>query len=127
MSYDISIVYPDTKNVVVCPEPHNIYGTTYCEGGTELWYSTTFNYRPHFIEIFGENGIHTLRGMRCIDSLDLINKGIIHSAKMAIENNCYDTQRVNPWDLNWRNTCKALKDLYNLALLAPYGVWEVES
>ena len=45
MGWSIYLVEPVTREVIVLPFKHQMFGSTYCVGGTdELWIDITYNY-----------------------------------------------------------------------------------
>ena len=78
MSYDIDIVDPITKQVLVVDDAHHIRGGTYCLGGTnELSLNITYNYGKFFYDIIDkEEGIRFLYGKEAVDCIPILDKAI---------------------------------------------------
>lgn len=57
MSYDITIIDPNTGEPLHTDQPHHLYGGTYSPDTTELWYNITYNYAPFYYraETLGES------------------------------------------------------------------------
>lgn len=48
MSYDITIIDPNTGEPLHTDQPHHLYGGTYSPENTELWLNITYNYAPFY-------------------------------------------------------------------------------
>lgn len=121
MSYDISIIDPETKKTIEVEHKHTISGGTYALGGTkELWLNITYNYGPFYYQVFGDLGIESLYGKVARDTIPILKAAI----KMLIDLD--DGQRSEDyWAVTPDNARKALEGLLGLAFLAPsYGVWD---
>lgn len=118
MSYDITLRYAnDLDTTIDIGEPVGLKGNTYCPGGTELWYNLTYNYRPYFLTIFGEDGIYTLNNLTGKQSLPIITKAMTIVSKFNI------TYSTDPWSPQWGDVFEVLRNLLNMAILALDGVW----
>ena len=116
MSYDISLVDPDTGETIELKEPHQERGGTYAMGGTtEAWLNITYNYGPHFRSVFGDEGIRTIYGMTGMDSQQVLETAI---TKLG------DDTDDDYWAPTEGNVKQSLMGLLRLAVLAPDGVWK---
>lgn len=116
MSYDIDLVNPVTRQVLVCREKHNAVGGTYVVGGTaKCSLNVTYNYADHYYRVFGEDGIRTIYGMTGKDSSVLLIKAI---------NELGTDLSDNYWEPTEGNARWALVDLLGFALEFPDGVWQ---
>ena len=62
MSFDISIINPETGEVRTCDEAHDLRGGNYTVGGTtQAWLNVTYNYSP-FYSGLGAKGLEGLDG-----------------------------------------------------------------
>lgn len=116
MSYDIHLIDPETRETIKVEPPHHFRGGTYQFGGTkELWLSVTYNYSEHFHKVFGSNGIRTIYGMTGLESIPLL---------MNAAEQLKDGETKNYWEPSEDNAKRALLNLLELAILAPYGIWD---
>lgn len=77
MSYDISLVHPETKETVILDEKHYLAGGTYnLEGTKEAWLNVTFNYHNRYQKVFGPEGIKVLIGLTAKEAIDLVGSAI---------------------------------------------------
>ena len=116
MSYDIDLLEPVTKEVIILDFTHQIRGGTYCVGGNnEAHLNITYNYAKHFYATLGENGIRTIYGMTGAESIPLL--------KNAVEQL---SDEVDPdyWKATEGNAKKSLLGLLSLAQLRPDGMWD---
>lgn len=116
MSYDISLLDPVTKEVILLDEPHDFKGGTYAVGGTdEAWLNITYNYSKHFCRVFGEEkGIRILYGMTGRESIPVLKKAI-----EQLGNDVNDDY----WKSTEGNAKRALQQLLAFAEQKPDGVW----
>ena len=115
MSYDISL--RDKKgNTIELSKSHDLKGGTYDMGGTnEAWLNVTYNYGVHYYRVFGEKGIRTIYGMTGAESIPVIEKAIEELGD-DIDNDY--------WKPTEGNAKAALKNLLELAKVAPEGIWD---
>ncbi len=116
MSYDIGLMDPKTGERLCFDEPHQLRGGTFAIGGTvEAWLNVTYNYAKHFKKAFAsDDGIRSLYGMPARNSLTVLANAIA-----LLDNDTTD----NYWESTEGNARQALINLFNLAVLAPDGVW----
>ena len=114
MSYDISLHDPETGDIVLLPEKHNLRGGTYAVGGThaaEL--NITYNYSPYFYQTLGSEGIHSLYGKTGWEAMPLLAQAV----------NTLGTETDNDyWKSTPGNAGKALRDLLTLCQAAPDAI-----
>lgn len=116
MSYDIHLLEPVTKKVIVLDNPHDVNGGTYKLGGTkELWLNVTYNYAPIFRRVLGEKGIRSIYGMTGADSIPKLC--------MAIQQLKSDPH-PDYWEPTDGNAQLALVGLLKFAVLRPDGIWD---
>jgi hypothetical protein len=116
MSYDISVIHPDTKEVLCFEEPHQIKGGTYAMGGTtEAWLSITWNYATHFYRTMGEKGIRILYGLTGKQAIPILESAI---AQLG------DDIDDDYWKPTEGNAKRALEGLLVFAQLLPNGIFE---
>lgn len=116
MSYDISIVDKETKQVIELDAPHHITGGTYVIGGTrELSMNITFNYSEFIYKVL-DGGIKGLDGKIVSDTIPSIEKAILL---------LNDDATSNYWEKTEGNARKALTNLLTLAKHAPNGEWAI--
>jgi len=114
MSYDIELVHPVTKEVLVLEKPHFIQGGLYMQGGcNRCWLNVTYNYSKHYKSI-GENGIRSIYGMSGAESIP-----VLKSAAEKLGDDVSD----NYWEPTEGNAKTALLQLIALAQLRPDGIW----
>jgi len=120
MSYDIDLVHPDTKEVVMFSGKHQLAGGTYCVGGTnEASLNITYNYSKHYMRVFmNDEGVRSIYGMKAIDSIPVL-------AKAASQ--LKDDRSSDYWEPTEGNAKKALLDLIALASITipeyPDAIW----
>jgi hypothetical protein len=152
MSYDIRLVDPVTKELLLLEQPHFINGGTYAVGGTtELWLNITYNYSRYYYEategdpdfahdessankareIVTEYGIRGIYGKSGAQSIPLLKRMIEKiKAKYQDANGEWITAKHDegPNQDYWATTAaNALKPLYQLiafAQMRPDGIWE---
>ncbi|MDX1466096.1 MAG: hypothetical protein R3215_10390 [Halomonas sp.] len=116
MSYDISLTDPVTGQTLELDEPHDMRGGTYAVGGTrEAWLNITYNYAPHFYELFGDKGIRWLYGKTAAETLPNLEEAVTLLA---------DDVSADYWEPTEGNAKAALCKLIALAQLRPDGVWQ---
>lgn len=116
MSYDIDLVDPLTRKVLVLDVPHQMKGGTYRIGGEpEAHLNVTYNYGEHFYRVMGEKGIRALYGMTGAESIPVLDAAI---AQLR------DDVHPNYWEPTEGNAKAALLQLRALAQMRPDGVWE---
>ncbi len=132
MSYDISLIDPITKEVLILDEPHQMKGGTYQVGGSyEAHLNITYNYAKHFRKVFGDEnvklsqydqlfgggqtGIRKLYGMSGADSIPILKKAI---------SELKDDVSENYWDATEGNAKQSLIQLLALAKMRPDGIWD---
>lgn len=114
MSYDIYLLEPVTRKIIVFSEPHFMRGGTYALGGTTAAHlNITYNYWP-FFESLGEKGIREIYGMTAADSIPRLNNTI---RKLG------DDVDDDYWKPTEGNAKQALLQLVALAKMRPDGVW----
>ena len=119
MSYDIALVDPVTKEVLILDAPHHMRGGTYRLGGTdEAHLNVTYNYSKHFYRIMGEKGIRAIYGMTGAESIPVLEKAISQLGDDVAN------YRPNYWTPTEGNAKKALLQLLALAEMRPDGVWD---
>jgi len=115
MSYDIELINPETKEVMILDEKHDIQGGTYQVGGTDrAELNITYNYSSYFNKVLGEKGIRTIYGMVAEDSIPLLTHAIEQLDDKISE---------DYWESTEGNARCALEKLILLAKLCPDGVW----
>lgn len=116
MSYDISLVDPQTGQEIEFEMPLDIKGGTYALGGTrKAWLNVTWNYSPHFYRTMGERGIRTIYGMTGLVSIPVLDAAIAQLAADVDE---------DYWKPTEGNARAALINLRQLATLCPMAVWQ---
>ncbi len=116
MSYDISVINPNTEEVLEFEEPHQIKGGNYAIGGTtEAWLNVTYNYAPHFYKTMGDKGIRCLYGLTGKEAVPILEHAI---AKLG------DDIDPDYWKPTEGNAKEALKGLLTFARLLPNGVFD---
>lgn len=117
MSWDMTVVYKDTKKPVYIDKPHTLQGGTYIPFGTpELWLNITYNYSPFYRKIIND-GLDYFNGMEIKESIPILQK---------IADNLGDDVSNDYWKPTEGNAKKAILDLLELAKLAPDStIWEV--
>lgn len=115
MSYDIDLVDPVSKKVLVLDAPHQMKGGTYCLGGTpQASLNITYNYAEHFIRVLGKNGIRSIYGKTAVETIPVLESAI---AQLG------DDVSEDYWAPTEGNVKRALIQLLTLARLRPDGVW----
>lgn len=116
MSYDISLVDPDSQETIELNEKHSLSGGICALGGTrEAWLNVTYNYAEHFYRILGKKGIRRIYGMTGEESISVLQE----AADML-----GDDVDNDYWKSTEGNAKAALLNLIELAKLAPQGVWD---
>lgn len=102
MSHDVRVVDHQTGKTKVLPKNHHFIGGTYALGGTdEAWLNVTYNYAPHYYELWG-HGLGGLSGKTVADTRPLV--------KQAAE--ALGTERSeNYWEPSRGNAGAAMADL----------------
>lgn len=115
MSYDIELLDPVTKTVLLAEVDHCIRGGTYAMGGTrELHLNVTYNYAPHFKRVMGDDGIRRIYGMSGAQS-----KPVLEEAFSRLADDADDDY----WKPTEGNAKRAIAGLLAFANLRPDGVW----
>lgn len=120
MSYDISLRYADNMDKIIdIGKPLELYGNTYSPENTELWLNLTYNYREKFNYAFGDGGIYNIEELTGRQSIPILSLALtrISSKKLDYSN--------DPWTPGWGDALKAVRDLFNMALLGLDGVWKI--
>ena len=135
MSYDIELVDPITRKVLMLDEPHQMRGGTYPVGGeSRCRLNVTYNYYPQFVRVLGEldeprplapdwmredggtvQGIRTIYGLTGAESIPVLDDAI---SKLG------DDVSDRYWDATDGNAKRALMQLRALATMRPDGLWE---
>ena len=115
MSYDISLVNPETMDVVELDQPIQLRGGTMpLEGSHEASLNITYNYSPIFSKVLGKEGIRTIYGMKALHSVALLESA------MSQLNNDLD---IDYWKATEGNAKVALASLLELAKAKPEAQW----
>lgn len=115
MSYDIYLKDPITGTTLELDKPHHMKGGTYAvDGTTEARLNITYNYRPVFCRVFGDNGIRSIYGLSGAASLPMLDKAI---------STLDDDTDSNYWAATDGNVKLALLQLRALAEMRPDGYW----
>jgi len=115
MSYDIDLTDPVTGEVLQLDEPHQMKGGTYALGGSrEASINITYNYAPHFRDLFGDKGIRWLYGKSAAETMANLEE----AAGML-----GDDVSENYWEPTEGNAKRSLHQLIALARLRPDGIW----
>jgi hypothetical protein len=116
MSYDLYLNDFETGECIQFDNNHFIKGGTYVLGGTrEARLNITYNYGVHYYRILGEKGIRAIYGLTGRESMLVLTEAIL-KLNSDISNDY--------WDATEGNAKKALLGLYELAAMAPDGVWD---
>lgn len=116
MSYDIDLVNPVSKEVLLLDAPHQMRGGTYAVGGTqECSLNVTYNYSSHFHRVIGLGGIRAIYGLTGAESIPILSKAID-----ALGDDVHESY----WVATEGNAKAALVQLRALAQLRPDGIWE---
>lgn len=117
MSYGVSLVDPETNETLHTDYPHVAKGGTYQVGEvTECWLNITYNYSPHFVKVFGDEGIEFLDGISGKDSISIL-EGAIEQLGDDIDDDY--------WKPTEGNARFALVQMKLLATMRPDGVWSI--
>lgn len=115
MSYDIDLVDPVSKEVLVLDTPHQMKGGTYCVGGTsQASLNITYNYANHFTKVLGEGGIRSIYGKTAVETIPVLENAISQLG---------DDVSDDYWAATEGNAKRSLIQLLALARLRPDGVW----
>ena len=119
MSYDIDLINPDTEEVILLDNKHQVNGGTYKVGGTdEAHFNITYNYSEFFYKTLGEGGIRSLYGKTCVESIPILMEA---AQKLGMD------VSDNYWDSTEGNARVALLNLVKLAALVaektPEAIW----
>jgi len=115
MSYDIDLIDPVTKQVIMLDAPHHMKGGTYQVGGTsELSLNITYNYSIHYKSL-GEGGIRSIYGMSGAESIPVLEKAI---------STLSDDVSDDYWEATEGNAKKPLIQLKAMATMRPDGEWQ---
>lgn len=123
MSYDIDLLDPVTRKVIVLDAPHHMRGGTYVVGGTsQASFNITYNYSEIYHKIFpGSKDNKDFQGIRSI--YGLTGAESIPVLESAINKLANDTD-ADYWKPTEGNAKKALMCLLALARMRPDGVWD---
>lgn len=115
MSYDISLLDPVTKQVIVFDKIHFLKGGTYCCGGTDrAWLNITYNYSGYYYFLMGDQGIRSLYGLTGAESIPLLQAAI---------DQLKDDVDVDYWKATEGNSKRPLLQLLAMAQMRPDGIW----
>ena len=118
MSWDISLVDPNTGKTLNADKPHGMTGGTYSPGDTEMWLNITWNYSKYYYAVFdGDKGIKSISGMIGKDSIPVLKAAI---GKLGGD------RHPDYWKATEGNARAALEHLLVMAKICPDGVWEVD-
>ena len=117
MSYDIKLVDPVTKNVLILEEPHHMRGGTYAIGGTtKAHLNVTYNYCHIFrTALQSDDGIRAIYGLTGAESIPIL---------VAAASTLSDDIDDDYWAPTEGNAKQALLQLLTLAAMLPNGVWD---
>lgn len=118
MSYDIQLLDPVTREVIVLDDAHALTGGTYAADGTRVaWLNVTYNYSGFYYrpDVFGAKGIRAIYGMTGADSIPVLER-----AASALK----DDVSGDYWEATEGNAKRPLLKLAALAKLRPDGVWD---
>ena len=116
MSYDINLIDPVTKTVLLVNEPHQMAGGTYAIGGIrELSLNITYNYSVHYRRVLGKDGIRSLYGKTGAEAIP-----ILEVAMAALD----DDVDENYWAATEGNAKRTLYQLLAMAQMRPDGVFK---
>lgn len=116
MSFDISLLDPVTKKVLVLDTTHHMGGGTKAYGGPRnFWLNITYNYSLIFQKVMGPKGIRAIYGMTGAESIPLLV-----SAAAALSEDYHEDY----WNPTEGNAKTALLNLACMAALRPDGVWD---
>jgi hypothetical protein len=116
MSYDVSLLDPVTRKVIVLDQAHRMYGGTYVVGGTrcaEL--NITYNYHKHFSRVL-DGGLNAIYGRMAAEVIPLLKEA---ASKLK------DDVSENYWEPTEGNAKAALLQLLSLASLRPDGIFDI--
>jgi len=116
VSYDIELVDPITREVLLLDEPHHMRGGTFCVGGEQRAHlNVTYNYYIHFQTAFKDpRGIRSIYEMTGAESIS-----VIRDAVTSLNTDVDDDY----WKPTEGNARRALTQLLALAQMRPDGVW----
>lgn len=117
MSYDLELVHPVTKEVLLLEWPHHLRGGTYAVGGTnEAHFNITYNYSRFYYNVIDkELGIRSLYGKSGSEAIPILTEAI---SKLG------DDVSDNYWEATEGNAKTALHALLALSRLRPDGIWD---
>ena len=117
MGWSIYLIEPVTREVIILSFKHQMFGSTYCLGGTdELWIDVTYNYGKIYRE--KTNGL----------SLDFLHNKFAYETIEFLEdliNSLGDETSNDYWEATEGNAKKAIYQLLIFARMRPDGIWEV--
>ena len=116
MSYDVYLHDPETNQIAIVPDGHDLRGGTYAIGGSayaEL--NVTYNYAKHLWRVLGEGGVRSLYEMTGQESIPKLRSAI---AQLG------DDVDPDYWNPTEGNAKAALKNLLLLAQACPNGIWK---
>lgn len=115
MSYDLELLDPLTRQVLILDAPHQMKGGTYPLGGQpEARLNITYNYAKHY-DGFGKEGIRAIYGLSGAISIPILQK---------VADSLGDDVHENYWEPTEGNAKQALLQLIALARLRPDGIWD---
>jgi hypothetical protein len=132
MGYDIYLVDPITKEVIILDKLHHMKGGTYAIGGfPEAHLNITYNYSDIYRNVFGdgevelsgwdkmfgggETGIRKIYGMSGAESTPFLQSAI---EKLG------DDVDSDYWKATEGNAKRSLIKLVTLAKMRPDGIWK---
>lgn len=137
MSYDISLLDPIAKEVIMFDHPHQMSGGSFCAGGTrEAWLNITWNYSRWYYKdgVFPNNGeekegIRSIYGMSGTESIPILENAIKILESMEEDlteeeiKKFKDSGAGGYWTPTRANAIKPLYQLLAMARMRPDGIW----
>ena len=115
MSYDIDLLDPVTRKVIIFEDRHHMRGGTFEVGGSnEASLNITYNYAKFFYDHMGDEGIRSIYGKSGADSIPML-EGVIAALG--------DDVNEDYWEATEGNAKMALYGLLALAKMRPDGIW----
>ena len=116
MSYDLFLLDPVTKEILLTDTPHQMRGGTYALGGTtQMRLNVTYNYGEILRTVLGTDGIRWLYGKTGLECIPVLTEAI---SKLG------DDVDPNYWTPTEGNVKQALIQLLTLSKIRPDGVWD---
>ena len=117
MSYDINILDPKTKEVIILDKPNTFKGGTYAVGNSyEAWLNITYNYSKFYYDtINNELGIRWIYNKTGKECLPVLEKAV---AQLGTK------QSDNYWEATPGNAGNALLGLIAFCKMCPNGVFD---